>query len=81
MFKRFLSMIKNTKEKEISCDDVLELIDQFAELAIEGKNVSKIMPQIQQHLDMCPDCREEYESLLEILKHDHTNFHQQAKSK
>jgi predicted anti-sigma-YlaC factor YlaD len=73
MLKRFLSMIKNTKENELSCDDVLELIDQFAELAIEGKNVSEIMPQIQQHLDMCPDCREEYESLLEILKHNRPN--------
>ena len=58
---------------EVSCDEVLEMIDQFAELVMAGKNASKIMPKIQQHLDMCPDCREEYESLLKILEHNPPN--------
>ena len=33
-----------------------------------GKKASEAMPLVQEHLDRCPPCREEYEVLLEALK-------------
>jgi hypothetical protein len=27
------------------------------------------MPMVKQHLDLCGDCREEYEALLNIVQH------------
>jgi hypothetical protein len=30
--------------------------------------MSGLMPIVQHHLDTCPDCREEFEALLRILK-------------
>src|SRR5574341_274798 len=63
-----LKMIAITDEKEIACDEVYALIDQFTEMAARGEDVSRLMPLVKKHLDLCPDCREDYEALLNILK-------------
>jgi hypothetical protein len=63
-----LSMVAHTRERELTCDEVHALIDQFAEMRMRGEDPIHLMPLVQQHLDMCPDCREEYEALLEALR-------------
>lgn len=67
MMEKFLTMLSKTQEKELTCDEVFALLDQFAELTARGENVSELMPLIQHHLDMCEDCREEYRVLESIL--------------
>ena len=63
-----VQMIARTDENEIACDQVYAVLDQFAEAVQRGENVLTLMPLVRQHLDMCPDCREEYESLLRMLQ-------------
>ncbi len=65
---RLLQMVEKTQEEEYTCDDVYELLDQFAEMVARGEDASQIMPLVDQHIKMCPDCREEYEALLRILE-------------
>ncbi len=60
--------IDRTLEEEYSCDEVLALLDQFAEACIHCEDVSRLMPLIQHHLDLCADCRDEAEALLRILQ-------------
>jgi hypothetical protein len=43
-------------------------MDQFAEMVMRGEDVAHLMPLVQHHLDMCADCREEFEALLRILR-------------
>ena len=63
-----LGMVAHTRERELTCDEVHALIDQFAEMRMRGEDPTHLMPLVQQHLDMCPDCREEYEALMEALR-------------
>jgi hypothetical protein len=65
--EKMLHMIQNTEEVELSCDEVHALIDQYAEMAIRGEDVEELLPLVHFHLEMCPDCREEYEALSRIL--------------
>jgi len=60
--------IEMTDEVEYTCDDVLRLLDQFAEAVLRGEDAARLMPLVQRHLDMCPDCREEFEALMRILR-------------
>lgn len=53
---------------EISCEDVFTVLDQFAEAVDRGENVLLLMPLVRQHLEICPNCREEYETLLRMLQ-------------
>jgi len=64
---KILHMIQVTQEVELSCDEVHELLDQYTEMAIRGEDVASLLPLVQYHLDMCPDCREEYEALTRII--------------
>ncbi|MEL7644841.1 MAG: hypothetical protein AAGU04_01055 [Anaerolineaceae bacterium] len=65
--EKLLQMIQNTKEVELSCDEVHALLDQYTEMANRGEEVATLLPLVHFHLDMCPDCREEYEALSRIL--------------
>jgi hypothetical protein len=67
MAQKTLTMLALTQEEELTCDEVFALIDQFTEMAIRGEDVAGLMPLVKQHLDLCGDCREEYEVLQGIL--------------
>jgi len=60
--------VERTQDVEYSCDDVHRLLDQFAEAVLRGKDAARLMPLVQQHIDLCPDCREEFEALMRILR-------------
>lgn len=62
-----LKMLANTSEDEISCDQVLELLAEYAEMAQRGEDVAHLLPLVHQHLELCADCGEEYDALLRAL--------------
>lgn len=62
--KRLLIKLTQTREDEISCDDVQTLLAAFTEMQQEGKDIADWMPQVKNHLELCHACREEYEALL-----------------
>jgi hypothetical protein len=63
-----LRMAQMTDDTELSCDEVLALLDQFTERALRGDDVARLMPLVQRHLDRCRDCMEEYHALERILR-------------
>lgn len=63
-----MKMLANTEEQEISCDDVHHLMAEYADLLEQGSHPEELMPLVQQHLEMCHECEEELEMLLDILK-------------
>ena len=67
-FQKLLEMLENTQEVEFSCDDVYHLLDQYSEAVVQGKNAEELMPLVEHHIDICPDCREEFEALLRVLQ-------------
>jgi len=63
-----IHMLENTEEVELSCDDVFHLLDQYAEMAQRGEDVSRLKPLVARHLQLCVDCQEELDALLCILE-------------
>lgn len=66
--EKMLRMIEHTQDEELSCDEVFELLDVYAEMAARGEDVGELYPLVEHHLEMCPDCREEYEAVMRILE-------------
>lgn len=66
--RNMMNAVKATREVELDCDHCYHELDKFIELKISGKKASEAMPLVQEHLDICPACQEEYEVLLEALK-------------
>lgn len=71
-FKKLMHMIENTQDIELSCDDVYQLLDQYTEVVAQGDDAQELMPLVEYHIDICPDCREEFEALLRILQASQT---------
>ena len=59
--------IASTRPDEIACNECFDQLDCFVELTLAGKDASEAMPLVQDHLERCRDCREEFEALLAAL--------------
>jgi hypothetical protein len=65
---KFLLVLENARANELSCSDMFARLDEFVETEVHGKDADKITPLVREHLDMCPDCCDEYEALLAVLE-------------
>ena len=68
VLKRMVRSIATTHPEELDCDECFEQLDQFIELELQGKNASEVMPLVEDHLNRCGGCREEFEALLDCLR-------------
>ena len=52
---------------DIGCDECFERLDEYVELELAGRDAEAAVPGMRAHLDGCPACREEHESLRALL--------------
>jgi len=52
---------------EIGCDACFEELDRYVELEVAGEDTDAAIPGLRAHLDGCPACREEHESLRALV--------------
>lgn len=64
---RLLQLVGQTNDRELNCEECLGLVAEFAERQLAGQSVSAGLSAVEQHLDICGECREEYEALQKTL--------------
>ena len=52
---------------EVDCDECFAELDRYVELELAGANADAAIPGLRAHLDGCPACREEHESLRALV--------------
>jgi hypothetical protein len=52
---------------EVSCDECFELLDEYVELELAGEDADARLPGMRAHFEGCPACREDHESLRELV--------------
>jgi anti-sigma factor RsiW len=55
---------------EIGCEACFDLIDLYVDAELTGEDAEARVPGMRAHLDGCPACHEEYESLRELAAAD-----------
>jgi hypothetical protein len=55
-------------EPEVSCEQCFELLDQYVELELAGADADAHLPGLRAHLVGCPACREDHESLRDLVE-------------
>ena len=68
MLVDLMNRLEKTTEDAYCCDEVFALLDEYVELVVDDEQARQLMPLVQNHLDICSDCRDEYEVLLHVLK-------------
>ena len=64
----FLRVLENVDKEEISCDELYTKLDEYVDRQIDKKDADRIMPLMREHLNICPECCEEYEALLHVIE-------------
>jgi hypothetical protein len=54
------------EQDELLCDECFDKLDEYVDLELRGANADERIAGMRPHLDGCPACREEYESLREL---------------
>jgi hypothetical protein len=55
---------------EVSCEECFERLDEYVELELAGEDAEARVPGMRAHLEGCPACHEDHESLRELLAQD-----------
>jgi hypothetical protein len=56
--------------REVTCEECFELLDEYVEVELAGADARSRLPGMAEHLQGCPACREDYESLRELVWRD-----------
>ena len=67
---RTLDRVLGPGEPELGCDECFAELDRYVELEVAGADADAAVPGFRAHLDGCPACREEHESLLALVRSD-----------
>lgn len=52
---------------EIGCDECFAVLDRYVDLEVTGQDADAAVPGLRAHLEGCPACREEHESLRALV--------------
>jgi len=61
-------MLGLTADREFNCSECLQHVSEYAESQLANRPADEVITRVEQHLALCPECREEYEALLKILQ-------------
>ncbi|MGH2943618.1 MAG: hypothetical protein ACRDLN_12680 [Solirubrobacteraceae bacterium] len=53
---------------ELTCEECFEELDRYVDLAVANADPDRAVPGMREHLTGCPACRDDYDSLLELVR-------------
>ena len=52
---------------ELTCEECFEHLDRYVELELAGRDADTAVPGMQAHLEGCPACQEDHDSLAALV--------------
>jgi len=65
-----LKRLLGPAEPGLLCDECFEKLDEYVELKLRGAPADERIPGMRAHLEGCPACHEDYDSLRELVQSD-----------
>lgn len=62
-----LTLVATTSDDVLDCDGCFDHVSQFVETKLANRTLSESMQLVQQHLENCPCCQDEFEALLTAM--------------
>ncbi len=54
--------------EQLTCEQCFEQLDEYVDLELSGRDADAEVPGMRAHLEGCPACEEDYESLREFVR-------------
>ena len=68
--RALLSGLLGPADPEVTCEQCFELLDEYVDLELAGHDAPARLPGMREHLEGCPACREDHESLRALVASD-----------
>lgn len=65
---KLLHFILITHDDHMDCVRCCDQFECLAEQVAAGADIHTLLPAVEAHLACCPDCREEFEALVAIIR-------------
>lgn len=52
---------------EVTCEECFEALDRYVDIELAGGDVDARLPGMRAHLEGCPACHEDHESLRDLV--------------
>jgi hypothetical protein len=65
---RRLNLLLGPPGPELTCEQCFEQLDRYVELELDGRDADAAVVGMRAHLDGCPACHEDHESLAALLR-------------
>jgi hypothetical protein len=65
---RLLTMIRQTREEELTCPECLDELDKYTQSILDGLPIDGVLQRVREHLEACPCCSGQFELVLETLR-------------
>jgi hypothetical protein len=68
MSRDLIRRLLGPRGPEVGCDECFDELDRYVELELAGADADAAVPGLRAHLDGCPACREDHDSLVALLR-------------
>lgn len=65
-----LRRLLGPKGPELTCDECFDVLDEYVELELATGAADEVIPGMSDHLEGCPACSEEHDTLLALVQRD-----------
>ena len=66
--RELLTRLLGPTGSEVTCEECFELLDEYVDLELAGEDADRRLPGLREHLQRCPACREDHESLRDFVQ-------------
>ena len=68
-----LDLVLGPAGPELTCDECFAELDRYVEAELAGADADSAVPGMRAHLEGCPACGEDHESLLALVRAERKN--------
>ena len=68
--RELIARLLGPEGPEVTCEECFELLDEYVDLEVAGENADARLPGMRAHLEGCPACCEDHESLRALVDRD-----------
>ena len=65
-----LGRLLGPADAEVGCETCFDELDRYVELELAGHDADAAIPGLRAHLEGCPACREEHDSLYALVSRE-----------
>ncbi len=69
-YRNLAGFLLKTQPDELTCDEWINHVGKYVELVLTGHSIPASLDDVVRHIDLCPECAEEFKAILIAVRED-----------